>query len=192
MLFSYLSSYNQHLGLIPSFNLPVGITCPGMSEWCKKNCYSRKGRFTTRTVKRHTLKCYNLSKSKDFVREICKELRFVHSYVRVHVTGDFYSRSYIKAWREIARRNRRITFLAYTRAWRVPELLEELRELAKERNFIVYASTDETTGEPPEDFLEAGIERCYRKPFKVCQKQRMICSSCLYCFKGAGNVAFRY
>jgi len=42
MLFSYLSPYNQHLGLIPSFSLPRGITCPGMGDWCKKNCYSRK------------------------------------------------------------------------------------------------------------------------------------------------------
>ncbi|RLJ03349.1 MAG: hypothetical protein DRP11_00970 [Candidatus Aenigmatarchaeota archaeon] len=190
-MFQLLSIGNKHLGLIPHFSLPRGVTCPGMSEWCRQNCYCRRGRQVAfQRVKDHYWRNYEVSQSDDFVELMCEDLKKVPKFVRLHTSGDFYSAEYIRSWYEIAKKNRRITFLAYTKSWRVPELANELRELAKLKNFVVYASTDETTGPPPEDMLEAGVKKTYKKPAKACVKRKAICSSCLYCFKGKGNVAF--
>ncbi|MHC1635190.1 MAG: GP88 family protein, partial [Candidatus Methanospirareceae archaeon] len=113
---------------------------------------------------------------------------------RLHISGDFYSTEYIKKWCEIARRNKHITFLAFTRAWRVEELRKELLSLLKLKNFVLYLSTDMTTEKPPESFIkrgafEAGIDKTYYKPAKECSK-RYMCSECLHCFKRKGHIFF--
>jgi hypothetical protein len=91
-------------------------------------------------------------------RAIDKLGRFRRSIFRIHVAGDFYSAGYVRKWIEIARARPTITFFAYTRSWRVPEIREALRELAKLPNVRLWYSTDACTGAPPRD---RGTRSCY-------------------------------
>jgi len=55
----------------------------------------------------------------------------------------------------------------------------------------VYASTDITTGPPPDSWpLEAGIEFCYRPNAKLCARNTK-CELCKWCVFGKGNVYFK-
>jgi hypothetical protein len=41
--------------------------------------------------------------------------RFIDAWVRIHDSGDFYSRAYLSAWLEIMRARQRTRFYAYTK-----------------------------------------------------------------------------
>jgi hypothetical protein len=93
---------------------------------------------------------YELSKSADFVATVCAQIRHEQARVlRIHSSGDFYSRRYIRRWQTIARRNRRTDFYAYTRSWNSPELLDALLQFAAEPNVTLFFSTDRSMPEPP-------------------------------------------
>jgi hypothetical protein len=68
--------------------------------------------------------------------------------VRIHVSGDFYSADYVRAWVTIATACPGTRFYAYTRSWRVPEMAGALAELAKCRNVRLWFSCDKGTGIP--------------------------------------------
>jgi hypothetical protein len=71
------------------------------------------------------------------------------SLMRVHSSGDFYDAEYVRKWREIAAAMPGVSFWAYTRSWRVPDILSELRRLAELPNFYLWFSCDRDTGLPP-------------------------------------------
>jgi len=121
--------------------------------------------------------------------------------IRLHVAGDFYEGEYVDKWIEICKALPGWKFYSYTRSWQIPEIKERLEELRRLDNFVLYASTDEYTGKPPEGWLEAGICFTYTKPARVCphdvQKLRGIpvkraikCAKCMYCPEGRGHVWF--
>jgi hypothetical protein len=113
--------------------------------------------------------------------------------IRLHEEGDFYSASYILKWISVVERFPEISFYAYTRSWRLPELLPYLEKLRELPNFMLIASTDEYTGPPPEGWKEAGINFCYRKPNILCPSYKidsLTCDKCGICFKTKLNVYF--
>jgi hypothetical protein len=59
--------------------------------------------------------------------------------VRIHVSGDFYSKSYVRTWERIARLCPDTRFLAYTRRRDLSPLLEELNSLP---NVKIFQSID--------------------------------------------------
>jgi hypothetical protein len=68
--------------------------------------------------------------------------------VRVHVSGDFYSADYVRAWVAVATACPATRFYAYTRSWRVPHIVPALAELARLRNVRLWYSCDRDTGIP--------------------------------------------
>jgi len=71
--------------------------------------------------------------------------------LRLHVAGDFFDSAYVYAWIRLMTDNPHIQFFAYTRSWRMPEMVESLHDLAALPNMELLLSVDRDTGYPNED-----------------------------------------
>lgn len=100
---------------IPAYKSASGkLTCPFAGE-CVKFCYAKKGAYIWGNVKPAFEKRYELTKTDDFVNEMNKEIAKKRpDYVRVHDSGDYYSKAYLDKWIEIAIHNPHVRFYSYT------------------------------------------------------------------------------
>ena len=118
---SKLKKTSKELGLrvfnfgIPAYKSASGkLTCP-MADSCVKFCYAKKGAYIWSNVKPAFEKRYKLSKTDMFVDAMNAEIRKKKpDYVRVHDSGDYYSRAYLKKWIDIANSNPNVRFYSYT------------------------------------------------------------------------------
>ena len=118
---SKLKKTSKELGLrvfnfgIPAYKSASGkLTCP-MADSCVKFCYAKKGAYIWSNVKPAFEKRYQLSKTDMFVEAMNAEIRKKKpDYVRVHDSGDYYSRAYLKKWIDIANSNPNVRFYSYT------------------------------------------------------------------------------
>ena len=118
---SKLKRTSKKLGLrvfnfgIPAYKSASGkLTCP-MADSCVKFCYAKKGAYIWSNVKPAFEKRYELSKTDKFVEAMNAEIRKKKpDYVRVHDSGDYYSRTYLKKWIDIANSNPNVRFYSYT------------------------------------------------------------------------------
>ena len=153
---------NTKLGvLVHHWSIPSGLRdiCVGASSLCLMLCYAMRQHYHRQTVKDALARNYQESLRKDFVSVVCGWLRSLFArVVRVHASGEFYSKEYVEKWIEIAKRNRRIEFYAYTRSWRDPEIYPALIQLSRMPNFTLWWSCDRETGAPPRI---KGIRRAY-------------------------------
>jgi len=116
-----LKKTSKELGLrvfnfgIPAYKSASGkLTCP-MADSCVKFCYAKKGAYIWSNVKPAFEKRYQLSKTDMFVDAMNAEIRKKKpDYVRVHDSGDYYSRAYLKKWIDIANSNPNVRFYSYT------------------------------------------------------------------------------
>jgi len=67
---------------------------------------------------------------------------------RLHVAGDFFAPAYAYAWIKLMTENPNVQFFAYTRSWRMPDMVECLQELANLPNMTLLLSCDRDTGYP--------------------------------------------
>ena len=100
---------------IPAYKSASGkLTCP-MADGCVKFCYAKKGAYIWSNVKPAFEKRYELSKTDRFVGSINAEIYLKQpDYVRVHDSGDYYSKAYLNKWIEIAIHNPNVRFYSYT------------------------------------------------------------------------------
>lgn len=166
-------------------------TCPGASEWCKQHCYAQRitGHVKDVYVNNTCLGCL-----------IPYELPEGTKLVRIHVSGDFDTASYIQAWIDLVKRYPQVRFWGYTRSWRIPELRPHLEELKKQPNVHLFASTDESITEPiPVGWRVAWIQGDPRikthglYPFTCAEEtgEKPDCVRCGYCFTDkSGDVVF--
>jgi hypothetical protein len=118
---SKLKKTSKALGLrvfnfgIPAYKSASGkLTCP-MADECVKFCYAKKGAYIWSNVKPAFEKRYELSKTDDFIDAMNAEiLKKKPDYVRVHDSGDYYSRAYLHKWIEVAKQNPSVRFYSYT------------------------------------------------------------------------------
>ena len=118
---SKLKKTSKALGLrvfnfgIPAYKSASGkLTCP-MADECVKFCYAKKGAYIWSNVKPAFEKRYELSKTDNFIEAMNAEiLKKKPDYVRVHDSGDYYSRAYLKKWIEVAIHNPNVRFYSYT------------------------------------------------------------------------------
>lgn len=111
------------------WNLPAVMTCPYRTRLCETNCYAIKAE------KQYGLNCqlrrfanFELSRRPDFVKLMINHLTGKISHctrrnktivIRIHESGDFYSREYASKWLQIARHfehDKRVVFMAYTKS----------------------------------------------------------------------------
>ena len=100
---------------IPAYKTASGkLTCP-MAKECVKFCYARKGAYIWSNVKPAFEKRYELTKTKEFISVMSNEIRKKKAdYIRIHDSGDMYSKAYLYKWLEIAKRNPDVRFYTYT------------------------------------------------------------------------------
>lgn len=98
------------------WNLPADITCTP-SPWCREHCYARSGRFCWPNVDEAINNRYIESMKPGFAGKMIDELsrRQTINFVRIHISGDFYNKEYVRKWAMIARWFPEIIFRTNTR-----------------------------------------------------------------------------
>jgi hypothetical protein len=147
---------NAKLSLgIATFSLPAGHTCPFAKE-----CFSKADRLTGKITdgKHCAFRCFAASQEarhtsvrlsrwnnydglknlsvEAMTAKLQRSLPKGYAYVRVHVSGDFFSEKYFLAWLNIALNNPIVTFYGYTKA--TPFLVKYAKYIP--RNFRFTAS----------------------------------------------------
>jgi hypothetical protein len=155
-----LSRGNSKLGSsIFTWSLPAIQTCPGSTGICRQRCYAARGFFLMSSVKAGYQFNLDFSRTDNFSPWFIRELvRNDVRTLRIHVSGDFYDLAYIAKWQEIVEASKHVQFFAYTRSWRIAELLPALRSLGNLPNMSLWWSEDRQTGEAP---LDKSIRRAY-------------------------------
>lgn len=118
---SKLKKTSKELGLrvfnfgIPAYKSASGkLTCP-MADACVKFCYAKKGAYIWSNVQPAFEKRYELSKTDDFVNAMYNEIvKKKPDYIRVHDSGDYYSKKYLNKWIDIALLFPEVKFYSYT------------------------------------------------------------------------------
>lgn len=130
-------------------------TCPGSSEECESICYAKRVVDTPavwEVWKRNSETEYLPSYVDD---PLPPDARIV----RIHVSGDFSSVTYIDEWEKLARCRPEVAFFGYTRSWRVPELMRPLERFRALPNVQLFASMDKSIDEmPPSGWRRAWLE----------------------------------
>lgn len=120
---------------IPAYKSARGkLTCPFADE-CIKFCYAQKGAYIWSNVKPAFEKRYELTRTTEFVGKMSDELfKKRPDYVRIHDSGDYYSKVYLQKWIDIANLFPEIKFYSYTNS------VAMLKEVTLPSNFYVIFS----------------------------------------------------
>jgi len=183
-----LSKNNIKLGKIAGF----AISTKSCSKYrnkkyqgCKEYCYAKKIETLRPKVKAKWERNLKATKRKDFVERMCKEITFVGDYIRVHVSGDFYSQLYLDKWIEIANRFKHKKFLIYTKAI-------DLDYSKRPRNFRVLLSDDRGIWAHLYVRFDGVATMWNRADYFTCPyvKEHATCQECLYCYGHRPKVYF--
>jgi len=202
-----------------SFGLPAGLnySCPSATSVCSKVCYAGKLEKIYKGVKINLTHNWDLVKDADmdhvtnllnsmiidFITEC--ERKGSAKLFRIHWDGDFFSDTYIGAWRHVIESHPDVRFWVYTRVIRATVLLKGIDNLA------LYFSTDKDNFALAkialkngarlamlDETFEAGRERLASigERGAMCPEQRGqidlngACVACGLCIKGKTNILF--
>jgi hypothetical protein len=99
-----------------SFGLQAVKTCPGAGD-CKSDCFALAGNYVFKNVKAKQQERFLASKLSNFVDVITTEIRSLNvGAVRIHDSGDYYSRKYLAKWIDIANKNPDVILYSYTKS----------------------------------------------------------------------------
>lgn len=182
---------------LPGLPSPHGGSCPGATDTCLRVCYAFRVRETPLVWQMW---------EENTKRANLPELPEDAKRVRIHVSGDFVDDIEILKWISLAIHHPHVHFWAYTRSWRVPELLPRLEELRALPNVQLFASVDQSNIEaynwPPLGWRWAWLHRdgpvgpwwYERKQAYPCPEEtgrKKSCEECNYCILGRhGDVVF--
>ena len=162
------------------WSLPPISTCPFATPMCKKFCYAMKAFKAYPNARNAWEDNFKESQNRFFAQEmilaIAKELdrpsvkKAKTLVVRIHESGDFYSKEYAKAWLKVAwyfmgYAPNKVKFMAYTKSIeffkdeRIPENMAvrfslwddtepTQKALAEEMGLPIYTAVDKFTTEP--------------------------------------------
>lgn len=101
---------------IASFSLPAGKTCP-MAKDCLKGCYAMQGFFNMPSVKLKYASNFKATKDAAKFTHLMRESieKQKPKIIRIHASGDFYSKQYFMAWLWIAQLFPNVKMYAYTK-----------------------------------------------------------------------------
>ena len=122
---------------IPAYKSASGkLTCP-MADECVKFCYAKKGAYIWSNVKPAFERRYELTKLESFAGLMNDEIKRKRpDYVRVHDSGDYYSRAYLAKWIQVAIHNPSVRFYSYT------NMVEMLKNAKLPDNFdVIYSNS---------------------------------------------------
>lgn len=136
-----------------SFGLPLKDTCcngSGIATACRHHCYVHKTREGRDGIEKRYEKNFEIAQRPDFDKLMTGAIQKAGiRHIKLHVSGDFFSSTYIEAWTVITRRLPDVVFWIYTRAWRLADFLPALIALSACPNVQLWFSHDTTSAEPP-------------------------------------------
>jgi len=152
----HIQPKNYKLGNIWNISLPAVETCGGLSAACAGpdgKCYVLKIYKRRPTVlKAHQNTYVGILEALENGEELELPTKVKDGDVfRLHVAGDFFDSAYVYAWMRLMTNNPNIQFFAYTRSWRMPEMVSSLHALAALPNMELLLSVDRDTGYPNAD-----------------------------------------
>lgn len=99
-----------------NFGIPAQDTCIWAGE-CKKFCYASKGAYIWSNVKPAFQKRFEVTKQDNFPQLMMAEIvKKKATHVRIHDSGDFYSREYLQKWFKVIDSMPEVTFYAYSKS----------------------------------------------------------------------------
>lgn len=99
-----------------NFGIPAQDTCLWAGE-CKKYCYASKGAYIWSNVKPAFERRLEVTKQNDFPQIMAAEIKKKKAtHVRIHDSGDFYSREYLQKWFKVMDMMPDVTFYAYSKS----------------------------------------------------------------------------
>ena len=154
---SKLKKLIQKLGLVlKTFTLPAGWTCPAAKDCLSRanretgkitdgpdtvfRCFAASAEATYPSLRKMVWHNFELIKQTlddgiDALADlICESLPKKFDVMRVHVGGDYFSKKYLQAWIEVAKRNPDKVFYSYSKS------LHFFKEFALPENLILTAS----------------------------------------------------
>lgn len=177
------------------FNLPAIITCPGATEHCKFLCYALKAERCYKTARIARQRNYIDTMRPDFVERMIFTIEANLNrpgykaakkiIVRIHESGDFYSKRYAMYWVQIAAHfsnDPRVKFMAYTKSvWffdgeEIPENMTvrfSIWDDTKAEDLALAVKNNLPTYSAVESFEEAGTK----------EKNKCHCDNCSTCNK---------
>lgn len=109
---------------IPAFLSQTGIkTCPNAGH-CATGCYARSGTYRFGNVVNAYEERLKLTQDPNFINLVHNEIKYQNEkailkqkqcLIRIHDSGDFYSKKYTEDWFLIMRQNSFVQFYAYTK-----------------------------------------------------------------------------
>lgn len=173
------------------FNLPSIVTCPYATPDCVRLCYADGAERYPNTLVSRYHRLY-LSGRVDFVARMVFSIRAYLNrpvfkgakkiVVRIHESGDFYSRRYAEKWLEIAKgflNDSRVVFMAYTKSIRFFEGLE-----VPDNFTLRYSIWDDTAPEELKRAEALGLptySAVDRFTDDIAEHERCRCSDCATC-----------
>lgn len=154
----FISKGNGKIGQMMIWSIPAGDSCPGKSDLCFENCYARKNHFTHKTVINVYRKNWRAAERDNFAELMVAEIKKrPEKLFRIHAAGDFYSAEYVDKWAKIAKMCPDVRFYAYTRSWRLKNILKALLAFRRLPNVRMWFSVDQETGRPPRKYRRVKI-----------------------------------
>lgn len=132
----YITTSDRNKKLIPNaknnwmiWNIPAVITCPNATPHCIKYCYAKKAEIAYPSAKQKRLENWKISVDDNFTARMIYTI-YVNLYkaekngkklnIRIHESGDFYSRAYLEKWLEVAKEfenNNNVVLWCYTKSF---------------------------------------------------------------------------
>lgn len=154
-----------------NFGIPALKTC-SKALACASDCYARQGAYAWSNVQQAYERRYEASLRSNFPELLINEvmrMRKKPTHIRIHDSGDFYSKEYVMKWFKIIRDMPEITFYAYTKE---VALFKSIEKYMPENFTIIYsyggkedhlidkendrhAMVFETKEEMPENYINA-------------------------------------
>ena len=141
---------------LKTFTLPAGHTCPGANECLSRadritgkikdgpntlfRCFAASAEAVYPSLRKMVWHNFELIKAtlKNGVNAcadlICESLPKKFDILRVHVGGDYFSKQYLQAWIEVAKRNPTKIFYSYSKS------LHFFKQFALPENLVLTAS----------------------------------------------------
>jgi hypothetical protein len=199
---------------IHTWSLPAIATCPGRSTVCESVCYATQSYYRFDGVIERLAWAYQQSLRDDFATRMVAEIKRKGCIViRVHVSGDHYSKQYAEKWLQIMRSCPKPRYYWYSRSWRIPEIAPVLEQMAQLKCCRAWYSIDSETGVP--SHVPVGVRLAYLQtqegeqpeltdlmfrvrrlrrekkrvglpmicPHETVQGKGTTCGSCQHCFK---------
>lgn len=112
-----LKSTSKQTGLrVFNFGIPAQSTCL-WADKCKKYCYASKGAYIWSNVKPAFERRLDATKQDNFPQVMITEItRRKADVIRIHDSGDFYSREYLHKWFKVMESLPHVKFYAYSKS----------------------------------------------------------------------------